>query len=389
MTIFEPSDVPLGASPLPLRLICGSEDLASCEATKVSEENPGRWLVKLPSHATCGQCSGDVCPGERLRLVACGLHFEVSYSRHEARHGSRCASVRQRKARKRECNFEKIRRRFFFGHVFVVQRQEGPGRRYMVHHELGHGRSKVTFAVMCLDGGYETCAAKVVFKSDRGDLDSELSVHTAVMGAAVDCGDDYDSIPPFLPEIREYGDVDGGDFSVLIVESGIPVPHGLSDRRLHFISWAMAVAVHQLNRAGYVHCDIKPSNFVLINGIWPVMCDLGSATTSSRKSLGCDDRVPLREYTRGYLDPSVDLSLRPPDTSIRLDMYSWAQTVRRMASSTASMGMDLEAAVLKCESTSMDERPQSFRDIAELISPSDDCIPWGRTFRSGTRAVRP
>jgi hypothetical protein len=365
---------------------------------RASDDNPGRYRVHFPAHARlypkC-RASTPPCMGERFRVTVRSAEHselcEVAYSTQEARLAApesprRQQSVRHhRKTRRRECNFEKIRRRFYFGHVFVLDGEREPRRRYRIHHELGHGRSKVTFAVMCLDD-HETCAAKVVSRNDRGDLEAEVAVHMDVQRHCTKSADDaYDDLPAFLPEILELGEVDGGDFVVLIVESGIPLPHGLSDKRLTFLAWAMAVAVHQLNRAGYVHCDIKPSNFVVLDGIWPVMCDLGSATRfggpAGRKP-GPDDRVPLREYTRGYLDPSIDLSLRPPDTTIRYDMYSWAQTVRRLASSLSG---DVEVMVQQCEAPDASDRPASFREVAEYISPDDECIQWGRTFRACAR----
>ena len=367
-----------------------------------SDDNLGRYRVNFPAHSRLySKCRASThpCMGERFRVTARTAEnielFEVAYSTHEARamgHESprRHQSVRQhRKTRKRECNFEKIRRRFYFGHVFVLEGEREPKRRYRVHHELGHGRSKVTFAVMCQEDN-ETCAAKVVSRNDRGDLEAEVAVHLEVQRhCAKDSDDAYDELPAFLPDILDLGEVDGGDFFVLIVESGIPIPHGLSDKRLTFLAWAMAVAVYQLNRAGYVHCDINPSNFVVLDGIWPVMCDLGSATRfggSPGRRPGPDDRVPLREYTRGYLDPSIDLSLRPPDTTIRFDMYSWAQTARRIASTLAG---DLEVMVQQCEAHDASDRPASFREVAEYISPDDECLQWGKTFRSSARRSLP
>ena len=84
-----------------------------------------------------------------------------------------------------------------------------------------------------------------------------------------------------------------------MTEYGEPLPEEFTPRLIIRIFLPIARALAALHRLGFLHCDLKPGNIVLVNGV-PKMIDFGCVTTIRAAEL-----KPRCVGTMGYIPPEV------------------------------------------------------------------------------------
>ena len=84
-----------------------------------------------------------------------------------------------------------------------------------------------------------------------------------------------------------------------MTEYGTPLPEEYTPRLIIRTFLPIARALAALHRRGFLHCDIKPGNIVLVNGV-PKLIDYGCVTTIRAAEL-----KPRCVGTMGYIPPEV------------------------------------------------------------------------------------
>lgn len=84
-----------------------------------------------------------------------------------------------------------------------------------------------------------------------------------------------------------------------MTEYGEPLPEEFTPRLVMRVFLPIARALAALHRLGFLHCDLKPANIVLVNGV-PKLIDFGCVTTIRAAEL-----KPRCVGTRGYTPPEV------------------------------------------------------------------------------------
>lgn len=95
---------------------------------------------------------------------------------------------------------------------------------------------------------------------------------------------------------------------------------------LQHVAADTAGAAAETAKAGLVHCDLKPANFVLSNSWWRiVLVDFGCA-------------VVIGETTRGYAEDCSSPEVRAGRPSVTSDVYSWSRTMEYLLTGMVDIG---------------------------------------------------
>eukprot|EP00971_Amphidinium_carterae_P306828 6097545-Amphidinium_carterae.1 len=198
----------------------------------------------------------------------------------------------------------------------------------------------------------------------------------------------------FLPVLHSVGRVAsvGGinvrSMAALVMEKadGTLRQKSLSGEALNRVAWALATTVAALNRAGFIHGDLKPSNVLWkkmptqdgVTDGWPLLTDFGASQSfrsfTTAQALSPSDGIRTSAWTREYAAPEVHACNGSKQT-IKSDMYAWAMTLKRVASTPVLE--PLTTLLEECLAEDPCARPRDFMEISgRLEAPS--CATWGR-----------
>ena len=211
----------------------------------------------------------------------------------------------------------------------------------------------------------------------------------------------------FLPFLRAVGPgrvvddlVEDGEHSanVLVMElaHGTLENHkGFSGDSLIMVAWGLASTLSLLNRAGFVHGDLKPSNILWrnfdgsmakleiegLNG-WPLLSDFGSAQcfhsmSFENRPVESDEKIEAYGWTPAFAAPEVKMC-RGKWQTMRSDMYSYAKTLQAIGQHSR-LPECLQKICNACLQEKPEKRPASFREIADDLEENrPQCLEWGR-----------
>ena len=144
----------------------------------------------------------------------------------------------------------------------------------------------------------------------------------------------------YVPHFYEVGEIDGNPYYVMenLVEMmgsgyrGLPIyEESVGDKSIVDFVKAFLSAVKAIHDAGWVHCDLKPSNLMQRgDDATPVLVDFGSAhvvekdvRVSSDKTISIMvDGSRILPFTPGYADPVEELH------TVHGDIYAIGQVIR-------------------------------------------------------------
>eukprot|EP00971_Amphidinium_carterae_P045380 892942-Amphidinium_carterae.1 len=104
------------------------------------------------------------------------------------------------------------------------------------------------------------------------------------------------------------------------------------------VAWALASTLAALNRVGFIHGDLKPSNVLWkvprggnISSGWPLLTDFGASQHFPGLQLGREmspsEEVHTSAWTAKFAAPEVRENNGRLQT-VRSDMFAWAATIR-------------------------------------------------------------
>eukprot|EP00971_Amphidinium_carterae_P219613 4360265-Amphidinium_carterae.1 len=203
----------------------------------------------------------------------------------------------------------------------------------------------------------------------------------------------------FLPVLYAVGKVEAvgaaevQDMSAMVMEQadGTLYEQRLAGDALVRVAWALACTLSALNKAGFIHGDLKPENVLWkdvpsnvlhqrsrLHGR-PMLTDFGASQHFQSFRLGVEmapsELVQTSAWTRKYAAPEVHVN-RGRQQTIKSDMYSWAATIRAVACKDEPLPEHLESLLLKCSASDPASRPQDFVEIARLLE-HESYVEWG------------
>eukprot|EP00971_Amphidinium_carterae_P243844 4842788-Amphidinium_carterae.1 len=143
------------------------------------------------------------------------------------------------------------------------------------------------------------------------------------------------------------------------------------------VAWALATTLAALNRAGFIHGDLKPDKVLWkkmpipddVTDGWPLLADLGASQSFRSfkigQALSPSDEIRTSTWTPEYAAPEVR-KCHGSKKSIKSDMYAWAMTLKRVAS-TPVLGEPLGALLEECLAEDPHARPRDFMEISSRL----------------------
>eukprot|EP00971_Amphidinium_carterae_P085551 1692766-Amphidinium_carterae.1 len=199
----------------------------------------------------------------------------------------------------------------------------------------------------------------------------------------------------FLPVLHSVGEVVsvGGvnveSMAAIVMEmaDGTLKQRGrLAGEALSRVAWALATTLAALNHAGFIHADLKPDNVLWkkmptpdgVTDGWPLLTDFGASQSFRNFKIGeavsPSDEIRTSAWTREYAAPEVR-ACRGSKQSIKSDVYAWAMTLKRAASTPVLE--PLEKLLEECLAEDASARPRDFLEISSRLElPS--YVAWGR-----------
>eukprot|EP00971_Amphidinium_carterae_P117549 2328649-Amphidinium_carterae.1 len=151
---------------------------------------------------------------------------------------------------------------------------------------------------------------------------------------------------------------------------------------LNRVAWGLASTLAALNRAGFIHGDLKPGNVLWkkmptyiddsVTDGWPLLTDFGASQSFRSFKLGeavsPSDWIRTSAWTQAYAAPEVHAH-GGRQQNVQSDMYAWALTLQRVAS--APVLEPLQTLLKECLAEDPNKRPRDFTEISRrLESPS-------------------
>eukprot|EP00971_Amphidinium_carterae_P117053 2317964-Amphidinium_carterae.2 len=159
----------------------------------------------------------------------------------------------------------------------------------------------------------------------------------------------------------------------------------LVGEELNRVAWALASTLAALNRAGFIHGDLKPSNVLWkkmpthdgVTDGWPLLTDFGASQSFQSFKIGQAlspySDICTSAWTPRYAAPEVQ-ACKGSQQSIQSDMYAWAKTLEQVASTPVLE--PLATLLEQCLEEDPIARPMDFMEISHSLElPS--YVAWG------------
>lgn len=164
-------------------------------------------------------------------------------------------------------------------------------------------------------------------------------------------------IPGKMPRHYGYGLCEGTPYYAM--EYAEPVPSKLPHKRLVRFMKEITDACIALLNAGYLHCDLKPTNFGFING-HAVLFDFGCA-----RKIEDATRRPARVGTDRYEAPEV----RDGQVSVQSEIFSLAVSTNELAEKMSRFQLALT--IIPSKSKKIRKRARTFPDFIRNFDESE------------------
>ena len=142
-----------------------------------------------------------------------------------------------------------------------------------------------------------------------------------------------------------------------LTEYGEPLPEAFTPRLVIRIFLQIARAIAALHRAGFLHCDIKPANIVIVNGVAKLI-DYCSVTTIRAAEL-----KPRRVGTKGYMPTEVREGML---LNVRTEICAFGH-VLHWACKSARCRRTFGPLILRLTNLEQEERPESMDYICTRL----------------------